>query len=93
MPADGLVMVYKLDQVLRSDLVMRFFPASASSRRFHRLLAAPPGRSQFLSSTWSQEGAAGTQNLTLTVNPDTYLVEKLEFSNALGGEPASLSPR
>ena len=25
MPADGLVMVYKIDQVLRSDLVMRFF--------------------------------------------------------------------
>ena len=25
MPQDGLVMVYKLDQVLRSDLVMRFF--------------------------------------------------------------------
>ena len=32
------------------------------------------------------EGKQILKGLTLTINPDTYLVEKLDFSNALGEE-------
>jgi outer membrane lipoprotein carrier protein len=88
MPQDSLVMVYKLDQVLRSDLVMRFFSGIGQFQRdFTISWVRPPepGRSYLLNLVPKKEQPE-LKRLTLTINPETYLVEALEFSNALGEE-------
>jgi outer membrane lipoprotein carrier protein len=88
MPDDGIVMVYKLDQVLRSDLVMRFFSGIGRFQKdftisWQRL--PQPGAS-YVINLYPKKSQPELTRLTLTINPNTYLVEKLDFTNALGEE-------
>jgi outer membrane lipoprotein carrier protein len=88
MPADGVVMVYKLDQVLRSDLVMRFFSGLGQFHKDFTVSWQSPPRegASYVIDLFPQKEQPELKRLTLTINPETYLVEKLEFSNALGEE-------
>lgn len=88
MPQDGIVMVYKLDQVLRSDLVMRFFSGMGQFQKDFTVSWQRPPRegASFIIDLFPKKDQPELKRLTLTINPDTYLVEKLEFTNALGEE-------
>jgi outer membrane lipoprotein carrier protein len=88
MPQDGLVMVYKLEQVLRSDLVMRFFSGMGQFQRDFTLSwgRPPEGGQGYLINLFPKKEQPELKRLTLTINPETYLVETLEFANALGEE-------
>src|SRR5271157_3595573 len=88
MPQDRLVMVYKLDQVLRSDLVMRFFSGMGQFQKDFTVSWQRPPRegASFIIDLFPKKDQPELKRLTLTINPDTYLVEKLEFTNALGEE-------
>jgi outer membrane lipoprotein carrier protein len=88
MPADSVVMVYKLDQVLRSDLVMRFFSGMGLVQKdFNISWQSPPRKGgNYVIDLFPKKDQPELKRLTLTINPDTYLVEKLDFSNALGEE-------
>jgi outer membrane lipoprotein carrier protein len=88
MPADGLVMVYKLDQVLRSDLVMRFFSGMGQFQKDFTISWQRPPRAgaAFVIDLFPKKEQPELKRLTLTINPNTYLVEQLNFTNALGEE-------
>ncbi len=88
MPQDSLVMVYKLDQVLRSDLVMRFFSGIGQvPKDFNISWNRPPREGESLViDLFPKKEQPELKRLTLTINPKTYLVDKLAFSNALGEE-------
>jgi outer membrane lipoprotein carrier protein len=88
MPQDSLVMIYQLNQVLRSDLVMRFFSGIGEFQRdFNISWNRPPGDSvNLVMDLFPKKEQPELKRLTLTINPQTYLVEKLEFTNALGEE-------
>jgi outer membrane lipoprotein carrier protein len=88
MPADGIVMVYTLDQVLRSDLVMRFFSGMGQFQSDFTVSWQRPPKdgASFIIDLFPKKDQPELKRLTLTINPDTYLVEKLEFTNALGEE-------
>ncbi|MCL4500342.1 MAG: outer membrane lipoprotein carrier protein LolA [Deltaproteobacteria bacterium] len=88
MPQDSVVMVYKLEKVLRSDLVMRFFSGIGQFQRdFTVSWNRPPKEGESLVlDLFPKKEQAELKRLTLTINPKTYLVDKLEFSNALGEE-------
>ena len=88
MPADGLVMVYKIDQVLRSDLVMRFFSGIGQFQKDFTISWQRPPRegASLVIDLVPKKEQPELKRLTLTINPNTYLVEKLDFSNALGEE-------
>ncbi len=88
LPEDALAMVYPLNQVLRSDLVMRFFSGIGQVRQDFRLSwQRPPSEgANYVIDLVPRQAQAELKRLTLTINPQTYLVEKLEFSNALGEE-------
>ena len=79
-------MVYKLDQVLRSDLVMRFFSGIGQFQKdFNVSWKQPPQEGQSLViDLFPKKEQPELKRLTLTINPRTFLVERLEFSNALG---------
>ncbi len=87
-PQDHLVMIYKLDQVLRSDLVMRFFSGIGQFQKdFNISWKQPPQEGQSLViDLFPKKEQPELQRLTLTINPRTFLVERLEFANALGEE-------
>lgn len=85
-PQDRMVMVYPIKQVLRSDLVMRFFSGIGSLKDDFKI-------------TWNRPNLEGKpyqidlvpikpqselKQLTLTIDPKTYLVQALEFNNAYG---------
>ncbi len=88
MPADGIVMVYKLEQVLRSDLVMRFFSGMGQFQKDFTISwkRPPQAGTSFVIDLKPIKEQPELKSLTLTINPDTYLVEKLDFTNALGEE-------
>ena len=88
MPQDSVVMVYKLEQVLRSDLVMRFFSGIGQFQKdFTVSWNLPPKEGESLViDLFPKKEQAELKRLTLTINPKTYLVDKLEFANALGEE-------
>jgi outer membrane lipoprotein carrier protein len=88
MPADALVMVYKVEQVLRSDLVMRFFSGIGQFQKDFTISWQKPPRegASLVINLVPLKEQPELKRLTLTINPDTYLVEKLEFTNALGEE-------
>jgi outer membrane lipoprotein carrier protein len=88
MPQDSLVMVYKLDQVLRSDLVMRFFSGIGQFQKDFKVSwnRPPEGSGSYVIDLFPKKEQPELKRLTLTVNPSTYLLENLEFSNALGEE-------
>jgi outer membrane lipoprotein carrier protein len=81
-------MVYKMDQVLRSDLVMRFFSGIGQFQRdFNISWNRPPeGSGSYMIDLFPKKEQPELKRLTLTINPRTYLVENLEFSNAMGEE-------
>lgn len=94
-PQDGLVMVYPLNRVLRSDLVLRFFSGISQVRQdFQMAWRRPPqeGSSHLIDLT-PVKPQAELRRLSLTVNPKTYEVENLEFTNALGEETRFLFTR
>jgi outer membrane lipoprotein carrier protein len=88
MPQDGLVMVYKVNQVMRSDLVMRFFSGIGQFQRdFTISWNRPPQEGEDLViDLFPKKEQPELKRLTLTINPKTYLVDRLQFSNALGEE-------
>ena len=88
MPQDSLVMVYQLDRVLRSDLVMRFFSGMGQFQKdFDVAFRRPPETgSPFVIDLVPKKSQPELKRLTLTINPRSYQVEKLEFENALGEE-------
>ena len=88
MPQDGVVMVYKLEKVLRSDLVMRFFSGMGLVQKdFNISWQRPPQEgASYVIDLFPKKDQPELKRLTLTINPDTYLVEKLDFTNALGEE-------
>ena len=88
LPQDNVVMVYKVEQVLRSDLVMRFFSGIGQFQKdfnvsWNRL---PKEGDSLVIDLFPKREQAELKRLTLTINPKTYLVDKLEFANALGEE-------
>jgi outer membrane lipoprotein carrier protein len=87
-PQDGLAMVYPLKQVLRSDLVMRFFSGMGQFRQEFQIAWNRPPRegANLVIDLFPHKPQAELKGLTLTINPRTYQVENLEFSNALGEE-------
>lgn len=88
MPQDNLVMVYPLQKVLRSDLVMRFFSGIGQVRQeFNLSWHKPPEKeANWVVDLFPKKPQPELKRLTLTINPRTYLVEVLEFTNALGEE-------
>jgi outer membrane lipoprotein carrier protein len=88
MPQDNLVMVYKLNQVLRSDLVMRFFSGIGQFQKDFKVSWAHPPREgePLVIDLFPKKEQPELKRLTLTINPRTYLVDKLAFANALGEE-------
>ncbi len=88
MPQDGLVMVYKIDQVLRSDLVMRFFSGIGQFQKDFTIhwKQPPQAGESYVIDLFPKKEQPELKRLTLTINPKTYLVDRLEFANALGEE-------
>jgi outer membrane lipoprotein carrier protein len=87
-PQDAVVMVYPLNKVLRSDLVMRFFSGMGQLGRDFRISwnRPPQGAASYVVDLFPRKSEPELKRLTLTINPRTYQVEKLEFANSLGEE-------
>ncbi len=87
-PDDAVAMVYPLRQMLRSDLVLRFFSGIGEvSQDFHLTWQRPPDVGvNYVIKLEPRQPQPELKTLLLTINPQTYLVENLEFSNSLGEE-------
>jgi len=87
-PQDAVVMVYPLNKVLRSDLVMRFFSGMGQlGRDFQISWNRPPqATGNYVVDLFPRKSEPELKRLTLTINPRTYHLEKLEFTNSLGEE-------
>jgi outer membrane lipoprotein carrier protein len=87
-PDDAIAMVYPLRQMLRSDLVLRFFSGIGEVTKDFRLAwqRPPEAGSNYVIKLEPRQPQPELKRLILTVNPQTYLVENLEFSNSLGEE-------
>lgn len=87
-PEDALALVYPLNQVLRSDLVLRFFSGIGEVPQDFRLFWQRPPEAglNYVIRLEPRQPQAELKRLILTINPTSYLVENLEFSNALGEE-------
>jgi len=87
-PDDAVAMVYPLRQMLRSDLVLRFFSGIGDiARDFQLSWQRPPDAGvSFVIKLEPRRPQAELKTLILTINPQTYLVENLEFNNSLGEE-------
>jgi outer membrane lipoprotein carrier protein len=74
--------------VLRSDLVLRFFSGIGEIPQDFRLFWQRPPEAglNYVIRLEPRQPQAELKRLILTINPQTYLVENLEFSNALGEE-------
>ena len=79
-------MVYPMKQVMRSDLVMRFFSGIGELQRdFTVAWQTPyPGYGPMKILLKPTKAQPDLKELTLTIDPQTYLVQTLEFSNAYG---------
>jgi outer membrane lipoprotein carrier protein len=88
LPQDNLVMVYPMNKVMRSDLVMRFFSGMGQFRQEFQISWHRPhqGDGPYLVDLFPKKPQAELKRLTLTVNSTNYQVENLEFSNPLGEE-------
>jgi len=87
-PEDGVALVYPLRQMLRSDLVLRFFSGIGEVTQDFRLAWERPPEAglSYVIRLEPRTPQAELKRLVLTINPATYLVENLQFSNALGEE-------
>lgn len=85
-PEDSLVLVYPLNQVLRSDLVLRFFSGIGELQQdFHLSWKHPPELgASYVIELVPRQPQVELRRLILTIDPYTHIVENLEFSNALG---------
>lgn len=85
-PQDKTVMVYPMKQVLRSDLVLRFFSGIGELRRDFTVSWNTPyqgsGPMRILLKPVTAQ--PDLKDLVLTIDPQTYLVQALEFTNAYG---------
>jgi outer membrane lipoprotein carrier protein len=88
LPQDQLAMVYPLNQVMRSDLVMRFFSGIGKiNEEFNITWQRPPKEgSDYAIELAPRQPQMELKALTLTIDPETYQVKRLEFTNALGEE-------
>lgn len=86
MPQDKTVMVYPLTQVMRSDLVMRFFSGMGELQREFTVTWHTPysGTGPMKILLTPVKAQAELKELILTIDPSTHLVEALEFTNAYG---------
>jgi outer membrane lipoprotein carrier protein len=86
MPQDKTVMVYPMTQVMRSDLVMRFFSGIGELQRDFTVSWNTPysgyGPMRILLKPTKPQ--PDLKDLVLTIDPQTYLVQALEFSNTYG---------
>lgn len=86
MPQDKTVMVYPMHQVMRSDLVLRFFSGMGDIQRDFTVAWETPytgsGPMKILMKPTKPQPEF--KNLILTIDPYTYLVQALEFTNAYG---------
>jgi len=85
-PQDKTVMIYPMREVMRSDLVMRFFSGIGELKKDFTVAWQTPYRGVgpmkiLLKPTKPQPEL---KELVLTIDPQTYLVQALEFSNAYG---------
>lgn len=85
-PQDKTVMVYPMKQVMRSDLVMRFFSGIGDIQRdftvgWHTPYQGSGPMRILLKPTKAQPDL---KDLVLTIDPTTNLVQNLEFTNAYG---------
>ncbi len=87
-PEEAIAMVYPLRQMLRSDLVLRFFSGMGEvTRDFQLAWQRPPDAGvNYVIRLDPRQSQAELKRLILTINPQTYLVENLEFTNNLGEE-------
>lgn len=87
-PEEAVAMVYPLKQMLRSDLVLRFFSGIGEVTQDFRLSwqRPPDAGLNYVIRLDPRQPQAELKRLILTINPQTYLVENLEFSNNLGEE-------
>jgi outer membrane lipoprotein carrier protein len=85
-PDDALVLVYPLNQVLRSDLVLRFFSGIGEVQNdFEISWQRPPEPgANYVIKLVPRQRQAELQRLILTIDPITHIVKNLEFSNVLG---------
>ncbi len=87
-PQDHIVMIYPLNKVLRSDLVLRFFSGIGQIQQDFAVAWDPgyqPG-SPYKIELRPKKPAPELKELILTVDPQTYLVQALQFSNAYGDQ-------
>jgi len=87
-PQDAVVMVYPMNQVMRSDLVMRFFSGMGDLSRDFRISwnRPPDGGGNYVVDLVPKKSEPELKRLTIYVNPANYQLERLEFANALGEE-------
>ena len=85
-PDDALVLVYPLNQVMRSDLVLRFFSGIGDVQNDFQISweRPPEPGANYVIKLVPFQRQAELQRLILTIDPFTHLVKNLEFSNALG---------
>ncbi len=87
-PQDAVVMVYPMNQVMRSDLVMRFFSGMGDLGKDFRISwnRPPEGGGNYVVDLFPKKSEPELKRLTLYINPANYQLERLEFANALGEE-------
>ena len=85
-PQDKTVMIYPLSQVMRSDLVMRFFSGLGEIQKDFQISWQTPyaGAGPLRILMVPRQPQPELKDLVLTVDPHTYLVQALEFTNAYG---------
>lgn len=85
-PQDRMVMVYPMKQVLRSDLVMRFFSGIGSLKDDFKITWASPFQEgkPYQINLVPVKPQSELKQLSLNIDPKTYLVQSLEFNNAYG---------
>jgi len=86
MPQDKTVMVYPMKQVMRSDLVMRFFSGIGELQRDFTVSWNTPysGYGPMRIILKPTKPQPDLKDLVLTIDPQTFLVQSLEFSNTYG---------
>jgi outer membrane lipoprotein carrier protein len=86
LPQDKTVMVYPMQQVMRSDLVMRFFSGIGQLQRDFTVTWHIPyqGSGPMRILLKPVKAQPDFKDLVLTIDPQTHLVQALEFSNAYG---------
>ncbi|MFP3867071.1 MAG: LolA family protein [Desulfobacteraceae bacterium] len=85
-PQDRMAMVYPLEQVMRSDLVMRFFSGMGNLQEDFTISWRRPYRedSPLKIDLRPVTPQAELKWLALTIDPQSYQVQEIEFANTYG---------